>query len=257
MKPFLIVLILLFLIFPTSCDNLDLQKKESAKQPLLVCILFDLSGSTETLRQIYLTAFKQILSPVSDGDTVVVGKITASSITEPEILKETFPRFVPLDPGGRPTDNSYLIKRARAEADKKTTQTKEELLKALERFLFAEKTPRTDIISSLQVAERISKRYKGHNVILVLFSDMAETATYNFYRENLTDVRIDEILKKERVEGRLPDLEGVTVFIVGCGTEGTERFFALRKFWLRYFEECKANLQKKNYGSDYALVHIK
>lgn len=257
MKPFLIILLLFSLIFPTSCDEFNIQKEKGVQQPLLVCVFFDLSGSTKTLRQTYLAAFKQLLSQLSDGDTVVIGKITSSSITEREIIKETLPRFVPLDPGGRLTDNSYLIKKARVKADKKTKEKKEDLLSTVERLLLAEKTPKTDIISSLHVAERIFKTYKAYNIIFIIFSDMAETAAFNLYRENLTDVRIDQILKKERADGRLPDLEGVTVFIVGCGTEGTERFFALRKFWLRYFEECKANLQKKNYGSDYALIQIK
>ncbi len=247
--PKIFFLILLVVLFSLSCEKIKTDDKKI--QQKTVVVLFDLSGSTKDFRSVSFETFKKILSGVTHGDVIVATKITESSIVEPEIpVKEPFPEFVALDKTGRPTDNNFLIKQAKQEVDNKLANKKDEILKIVKDFLFAGNARKTDIMSSLHVAERIFKNYAHDKAILVIFSDMIEDSdVYNFENENLTQKRIEEIIKKEGIRHGMPELSGVKVYVVSAGKLSTDRFFAIQNFWLRYFKECGANLSKENYGS--------
>lgn len=254
------LIILLIPINFISCNKLKTEDKISLKKTIVV--LCDLSESTRSLRNVYLDSFKKVISQIKHGDVIVTAKITDASITEPEIpIKEVFSEFVALDKMGRPTDNPILVEQDRKEADEKLERKKEELVKTAKDTLFAgggeyKKILRTDIMSSLHVAERIFKNYHCDKSILVVLSDMIEDSSeYNFEKENLTDRQIEEIIiKREKTKNRIPDLKDVEVYVVAAGAGGSKRFFAIQSFWLRYFKECGANLSKENYGS--ALINF-
>ncbi|MGQ9569611.1 MAG: hypothetical protein ACUVUQ_01975, partial [Thermodesulfovibrionales bacterium] len=228
-------------------------KKLSRKTVVVLC---DLSESTRNVRGIYLESFKKAISPIGHGDVFVVAKITDSSITEPEIpIEEAHPEFVAKDKMGNPTDNPILVKNAKKEADERLQKRKEELIETAKNLLLGErdkgrKIMHTDIMSSLHIAERIIKNYRRDKPVLVILSDMVEDSSeYNFEREKLTDKRIEQIVQNEKKKNRIPDLNGVKVYIVAAGVRSSKRFFAIQNFWLRYFKECGANLSKENYGS--------
>lgn len=239
-----------------SCKKIETEAKkiitEKGKEPnKTVAVLLDLSGSTRELRNIYLNTFKEILSSISHGDVIVVAEITESSITEPEIpVKEVFPEFVPLVKMGKPTDNEFLIGEAKRKADTNLANKKDEIVKIVEEFIFTRKAIKTDIMSSLHVAEGLFKNYPHDKSILVILSDMIEDSDdYNFERENLTQKRMEEIINKEKTRNRMPELSNVKIYVVSAGALSTEKYFLIRDFWFRYFKECGANLSKENYGS--------
>ncbi|NOZ70000.1 MAG: hypothetical protein GXP46_12340 [Deferribacteres bacterium] len=246
---------LVFFVF-ASCQQTEskLEKivfgKEEKKTSKTVVVLFDLTGSTKKYRSIAFDSFKRVLSSIGHGDVIVAAKITESSITEPEIpLQETFPEFIPLDRMGRPTDNEFLKRAAKEKADNELVDRKKKILEEIRGVFFAGDAKKTDIISSLHVAARIFKAYRRDKSILVILSDMIEdSSVYNFEKENLTEKRIEEIIRKERHRKRIPDLRGVTVYIVPAGDLNTKRYFSVQDFWLSYFKECGASLSKENYG---------
>jgi hypothetical protein len=250
----LFFLILLVFLFSFSCEKIKTEDKKL--QQKTVVVLFDLSGSTKELRNIYLNSFKKILSSITHGDVIVAAKITDSSITEPEIpVKEEFPEFIPRDKMGNPTDNEFLIRKAKKEADVKLANKKDEIVKTIKNFLFRVSTKKTDIMSSLHIAERIFKTYNGDKSILVIMSDMVEESdVYNFKKEKLIQRRIQEIINNEKTKNRLPDLHNVKVYVVAAGAPSAEEYFFIQNFWLKYFKECGANLAKENYGS--ALIQF-
>jgi lysophospholipase L1-like esterase len=133
---------------------------------------------------------------------------------------------------------------------------KEAILNKVKEVLFNEtrEVPSTKIMDALQLAERVFKTHKRDKKILVLFSDMVEESEYyNFKRENLTQKRIEQIISQEKAKGRLPDLSGVKVYVVGAAAGSyekmpSEKIFGLQNFWLRYFKECGADLAKERYG---------
>jgi len=223
-----------------------------------VTVLCDFSESTTNIRKSYFESFKKVVSSINHGDVIIFAKITEASIAEPEIpIKEIFPEFVPKDNSGKPTDNPILMNSSLKKADAERDKKKEMIIEVAEKNIFPESTNknekriiRTDILSSLHLAEKIIKSYKRDKPVLVLLSDMIEDSTeYNFEKENLTDRRIEEIINKERKRNRIPDLKGVKVYVVAASEKGSEKFFAIQNFWLRYFKECGANLSKENYGS--------
>ncbi|RMD59824.1 MAG: hypothetical protein D6828_00965, partial [Nitrospirae bacterium] len=244
-------LILLILIFTLSCEKVEKIVNKEKKPTKTVAVLIDLSGSTKNFRKDAFRTFKKILSSIDHGDVIVVAKITESSISEPEIpIEEAFPEFVPRDNAGNPTDNPFLVKKAKKEADKELAEKKKRILKKLEGFLFSVNAVRTDIMSSLHVASRIFSNYPRDKAILVIISDMIENSgAYNFDRMRLTEKRIEEIINTEKAKNRMPELYGVKVYVVCGGNVTTRKYFNVQQFWMRYFKECGAELSEKNYGS--------
>ena len=231
-----------------SCSKLN--KKTSPFK--IIVVLCDLSESTRNMRNIYFKSFKEIISSIGHGDAIYVVKITESSIEEPEIpIKEVFPEFIPKDKFGNPTDNPLIVKRERKKADEKLRRKKEKCIEDAERLFFSrERILKTDILSSLLVAEKIFKNFPEKKPILVILSDMIEDSSdYNFKKEKLTKERIREIIENEKSKGRLPDLRGVKVYVIGAQARDKEKFFSIQNFWMNYFKECGAILEKKNYGS--------
>lgn len=150
---------------------------------------------------------------------------------------------------GNPTDNPILVKRAKKEADKDPERKKERFIKTVRALLFSKKKAmHTDIMSSLNLAEKIFRTFQRDKSILVIFSDMIEDSSrYNFEREKLTDKRIEEIIREEKIKNRMPYLKDVEVYVVAAASIDPNKFFTIQKFWLRYFKECGADISKENY----------
>lgn len=229
-----------------------------------VVVLVDMSESTVDLRQTYLGTIENIISTATYGDTIVVAKITESSITEPDVpIKEVFPLFVAVNASGQVTDNPMLVEKSRKEADAKLVIRKAEILNKAKNFLMPssgnnKKVMKTDIMGSVSIAENFFKNYKSDEAVLVVLSDMIEDCAnpyYDFYQENLTDIRINEIISEEKKSNRLPDLTGVKVYAVAAGSHDTATFFELQNFWLKYFKDCGADASKDNYSN--TLIKIK
>jgi len=235
---------MLIVLVVFSCGS---PKKKAPPKDTCICILFDLSGSTQKtyVRKAYSKAAKKIMAEVAPGDVLVVGLITEVSLSEPRFCVEyAFHVFKPT------TDNS-LIKRVEKKAFLNAFRvTKDSLMAIIDSTLFDFHTliPRTEIMGALQVASRVFKNYGYKNNDLIIFSDMIEDSQYyNFKLENLDRRRIRQIIKREKRRGRLPDLVGVHIYVVGAYEEG--RYQSLRTFWQAYFESSGAAFKPKNYGT--------
>jgi len=237
--PFIIMLLLLSLFYQGSVQS------PPAKA---VMVLLDMSESTRLphMREAYVLAFGEILTKLAPGDTLVVGLITDKSVAELNLLiKEDFTK----------ENNSLygLLKKmveedAAVEFDKK----KDGLLKKVEAVLADQnrKIIKTDLMSSFQVGDRVLKGCGQPKKILIVLSDMLEDSdAYNFETEILSDERISHILANEKKRCRIPDLTGVHVYVAGAAASNMDHYYSVMNFWLAYFKECGAILQKKDYGS--------
>lgn len=259
MKRLAILICILFAVGTGAFGCAALSKKTQKQPTKSIVVLVDLSISTAPVRPVYASSFEKILESVGHGDAVTAAKITDSSITEPEIpVNKEFPPFVALDSTGKPTDNQLLVEKAKKEADQRILQEKKLLLSSFRGFVNpqvntagkAVGTPRTDIMSSLIVAQNVFKSQKRDNNVLVIMSDMVEdSVNYSFPKEKLTDDRIAEIINNEKANGRLPDLSGVKVYVVAAGSKDSNQFLQVRKFWLRYLKEAGAIINEENYGN--------
>jgi len=235
------------LIAATSLIFLSCQKTESLKEySKTVFVLVDYSESARNARQDYIDSFKKIISQIKLGDHLFIWKITELSEMESKpLIDEDFP-FPPS------AKNEFYMKQAIARAGKEMKVKLEEIEKKMEAFLNSgeQLSTKTAILGSLQVAERVFKKGRKDKSVLVIMSDMIEDSSdYNFEREKLTDKRIAEIIAKGKAKKRLPDLNGVKIYVAGARASAREQFYNIQNFWLKYFKECGANLSKENYGS--------
>ncbi len=243
MKNCIIVLALIFIILSFSACKKTEQPQKPSKT---IVVLIDYSESVKDARQDYSDAFKKILPKIKLGDYLFLWKITELSEMEPKpLIDEDFP--IPLQ--GK---NEYYTKRAIEEAEKEMKMKLDSIGKKVDIFLNSQEqlSKKTAILGSLQIAEKVFKKDRKDKALLVIMSDMIEDSSeYNFETEKLSDKRISEIIANEKRRGRLPDLNGVEVYVVGAKAPSREQFYNIQNFWLRYFKECGANLSKENYGS--------
>jgi len=236
-------------MLPLIAHLLSCQTADDNPPAKVVCLLFDFSESTnfEKTRKIYADNFRAILSKINPGDEVTAATITEMSVAEPElIVKSAFEVF-------HPTSDNLFIKRAEQDDfENKIKAAKDSLCLAVDSALMntTRKIMRTDIMSSLHVAERIFKASHRPKKILVIMSDMIEDSeSYNFEKDDLSSQRIDQISEMEKQRGRTPDLTGVKIYAIGATAKSKEKFFRIRDFWLNYFHSCGADLANENYGS--------
>lgn len=208
-----------------------------------VVVLFDISGSTldPAIREQYRNDFMKITDPkhaLMPGDAIAADLIADSSSAG-----STLPINEELEDYSWDT-NTIKVKKANREMLKKIMENADVILKS------NQKTKNTDILSSLQIAERVFKTYNKERNVLVIMSDMVEDSqNYNFEKEKLTDKRITEIIAKERKAGRLPDLKNVQVYAIKNATAQSKLDHgAIQNFWLRYFQETGARIDKAHYG---------
>lgn len=223
------------------------QPKSDGLPHKIVCVLVDLSESTHKseIRQCYLKNLKIILNKMNPGDALVVHAITEKSIAELDfIVQREFSTFHPS------TDNVLIRRKELAEFNQKQLAIKDSLVVILNTALLqpSRKILHTDIMSSLHMGARIAKSYAQPGKILIFFSDMIEDSPkYNFAREKLTEHRIHQIIATEKT--RMPDLNGVKIYVIGATPGSSEQFFRIQDFWLAYFQACGASLALKDYGA--------
>jgi hypothetical protein len=239
---------LLFCLCIFGFCRADIQPRSSK----VVCTLVDFSLSTATpeVRNTYLKSIRKIFFKMNYGDTLFVNAITDKSVLELEpILEYKFPIF-------SPTTDNLLGRRNQIKNAKIRLQAIKDSLYNVADSAIAKSNRhiiRTNIMSSLHVAQRIFKKHQCKK-ILVIFSDMIEDSdSYNFETMQLTPLKIDQIIHQESSNGRLPDLSKVHIYIAGVGV-GTasiskEKYFQIKNFWMKYFSACGSGILEENFGS--------
>jgi len=233
--------ILISCIFGLLFAGCGLKKQEEK----CIFVLFDVSGSTLASRQQYYQDFQKVLNKIKGGDRLIADLITENPLSQSVFpINEKIPKYSIFFPGG---PDEYRTR---------TIQQKTNILNKAKKLVFnSTGRQKTKILDSLRLAERVFKTYKEPKKELIIFSDMIEESEYyNFITMKLSDKEIEQIIEKERKreETGLPDLCGAKVYVV-TGTYSknitTKKILNIKKFWLRYFKECGADLTKERYGS--------
>lgn len=228
-----------------SCNNKDTVQRPNK----VVCVLFDLSESTNTpdIRKVYLDKFKMILGSMHSGDVLEAALITEKSLSELDLsINCVFPVIEPF------TDTDLAERIAKTQTDSIITFKIDSILAVADSILFKpkRKITNTEIISSLQIAERVFKSFTQPRKILVIFSDMIEDSRlYNFEREILKPERINKIIKTEKDKNQIPDLKDVKVYVAGASHPNSETYNMIKNFWFEYLKACGANIEAQNYGA--------
>lgn len=250
MKKYYLIVSILSISFLISCNGNEVRKDNTK----VVCILFDLSETTNTpdIRKNYIDKFRFVLNSMKPGDAIEAALITEKSLSELDLsINCEFPIIEPL------TDTELAKRMAKMQMDSLLTFKKDSILSVADSILFKPKRKilYTEIMSSLQIADRIFKSFNQPRKILIIFSDMIEDSyKYNFEKENLTDERISKIIKTETEKKLIPELKQVKVYVAGASHINSERYNMIKNFWFEYFRSCNADLSSQNYGA--ALIRF-
>lgn len=215
----------------------------------VVCVLFDLSETTNKpeIRNNYIEKFKVVLNKMHPGDAIEAALITEKSLAELDIsINCEFPLIKPI------TDTDLAVSISKSISDSLLKIKRDSLILVADSILLKpkRKIPDTEIIASLQIAERIFKSFSQTRKILVVFSDMIEDSRYySFNNENLSDERVKNIIRTEKASNRLPDLSNVKVYIAGASHQDIKKYNQIKDFWFEYFKSCNAKLAIENYGA--------
>jgi hypothetical protein len=208
------------------------------KPARVLAVLVDMSGSTNKARRtVYRNAFEKIFQNLQNGDRIVVGTITGRSYID-----------------FKPTVDAEIPKRSiwdnRIAYEQNLTKTKKNIKASVEKLLSARRgTPRTEIINSLNIADKIFHNEKERQKILIVLSDMIQDSReYNFDRVKITNAYTNKIIKARKKQNLLPDLKTVKVYVAGASASDSKKFRSIEKFWNRYFIATGADFSLQRYG---------
>ena len=214
-----------------------------------IAVVADLTGSTIPFRGLYEKSIDEILNQIHHGDSIVMIKVTEASLSDAEIpAKLSTDKFV------CSTSNSLICKAEKQKADRRLSAKKTDFSAAVKAELYPSdkdkrSAPSTDLMSSLSLAEKRLNQMERSRRILIILSDMVEETTlYNFEQMILTDAVIKNIIETEKKEKRLPDLDGVTVYVVGAAGVNSDKFRQLQKFWVQYIKAAGAEMETSDYS---------
>lgn len=104
----------------------------------------------------------------------------------------------------------------------------------------------TDILSTFfDVAEEV-RAFPNHRTTVVVFSDMMQ-ATDEINMEGLIRMPPASWVSERTSQGRLPDLSGACIVVVGARTD-TAAGQRVKDFWEEYFEATGATFHDRNYS---------
>ncbi len=213
-----------------------------------VVVLADVSGSVRDREAIatYEDGFQKIVGKLGPGDVLVAGWITARSESEARLpINEVMPEVE------KTVDNELVKEAARTRAARALAAKRPELIQRFDSLLEApaQGSRNTDILGALDLAQRIFASYPRPARALVLLSDMVqESPGLNLKGRDLGRRACSTLIRRLQKQGRIPELTGVQVWVVGARSGNAARFREIRAFWMELFKTAGATLTEANYG---------
>ena len=239
LKIFCVVVLSAIMLLSALGNNADAfwKKGKDKNGPRVIAVFVDMSGSTNQARRtVYRNAFEKVYENLQQGDRIIVGTITGRSYID---FKPVVDVEIP--------KQSIWVNRIKFEQDlaktKKAVQTEVEKLLSRKRG-----TPHTEIINSLNIADKIFHNEKRHKILIILSDMIQDSKEYNFDRVKVTDAYTTNIIKDRQKQNLIPDLEAVKVYVAGASAPDSKKFRSIEKFWNRYFVAAGADFSLHRYG---------
>lgn len=205
-------------------------------------VFVDTSKSTLYDRDNYSNELDTLVNQVKAGDHFLVGTIHGKTmINFVPVINITVPSYNPI------FDNEL------AYAD--TFAATRKLLKASIDGLMATpgQSDKTEILDCFKMAEDRFKSWQSKKT-LVIFSDMLECSNNMDLEKQVPDSAfIEKKLRQLEKEGRIAQLPGVEIIIVGAGGNGTRdsnHYLAVEKFWYAYIAKTGGKLVSYSHALD-------
>lgn len=216
------------LIF-TSCHIFEDISVDSKR---VIVVLLDLSGSTLKARDDYIKPIEKIFSSLSYGDYISI--LLVDSRSELQVS----PLFEDSIPAIKAKNKFYLNLTLDIDSlDLIKANMLNRFMKVFNNSLKGMASKNTRIMGAIYAASKILLSFEKEK-ILVIISDMIEDSEYNLI--NLKEEDFERVIKKEFKSGRIPNLNGVTVYIVTVGLDSAGEFYRLMNFWEKYFKMANA-----------------
>jgi hypothetical protein len=200
-------------------------------------VLVDISRTVSTVdSSLYSASFAAILRGLHPGDRLVIARISDRSIANFQL------------------DADIILPRTGVELDEKEAQDSLLVLarSAFSGLLREARAPESNILDALSVAHEVFEHDSTRKIhVIYLLSDMLhEAGDLNLRTSKVDSVLAAKVIRQRRLAGALPNLKGVRIWVAGAGgnSKGSEKFFGLRDFWLRYFRETGATSDASMYG---------
>lgn len=207
------------------------------KQPRVMAVFVDMSGSTNRARRtLYRNAFEKIYQNLQQGDRIIVGTITGRSYID----------FKPVVDAEIPKQSLWVN---RISYEQNMAKTKKDIQTEVEKLLSRKRgTPRTEIINSLNIADKIFHNEKRQKILIILSDMVQDSKEYNFERVKVTNQYTAQIIRKRQEQNLIPKLDSVKVYVAGASAADPKKFRSIEKFWNRYFAACGADFSLHRYG---------
>lgn len=234
----LTALVAVLLALPVAgCGGGAAEEEEKEPPPELAIFVYDRSGSMpdyQLERAQELTA-KEVRE-LDHGDRIVAMELLEASLDEPP---RRWSQRVPEREYPDMEVDSDSVARARFLRDARIY---------LQKFTDPESrepSRGTDILSTLHDVAADLRAHEDHRATLYLFSDMLQANPDLNFEDPVVEPPTDWV-EEAASEGRLPDLRGLCVVVVGARTD-SEKGQAVKEFWRRYFEATGATLSDRTY----------
>ena len=207
------------------------------KQPRVMAVFVDMSGSTNRARRtLYRTAFEKIYQNLQQGDRIIVGTITGRSYID----------FKPVVDAEIPKQSLWVN---RISYEQNMAKTKKDIQTEVEKLLSRRRgTPHTEIINSLNIADKIFHNEKRQKILIILSDMIQDSKEYNFERVKVTNQYTSQIIRKRQKQNLIPKLDSVKVYVAGASAADPKKFRSIERFWNRYFLACGADFSLHRYG---------
>ena len=227
------------MLLSSMAQNADafLKIGQDKKEPRVIAVFVDMSGSTNQARRtVYRNAFEKIYENLQQGDRIIVGTITGRSYID----------FKPAVDADIPKQSIWVN---RISFEQNLAKTKKDIQTQVEKLLSAKRgTPRTEIINSLNIADKIFHNEKRQKILIVLSDMIQDSKEYNFDRAKVTNKYITKIIRDRQKQNLIPKLNDVKVYVAGASAADSKKFRSIEKFWNRYFVTCGADFSLHRYG---------
>jgi hypothetical protein len=214
-------------------------------------VLVDLSKSTESDREFYTAAYRDIVDAVGYGDSFVVYDIGQNSVVKGRKLVDEA-----IMEAEEPNEE---IDEIAAEAQRKVWEKKhpiadvraplmdEAVLSDIEQTVIR---GGSDIFGALKLAQRQFALTEASPRLVIMSDMIAKNEQIKMDSREFVSGDFDDAawLAAHNGSDYIPSLDGAKVLVVGAGGSNEKHAENIRAFWMAYFPETGASLDEDAYG---------
>lgn len=238
-------------LLATACF---VSSKKAASQGKGIVVFVDFSQSIRgENRGLIERDFAELIVPsLSAGDRILIAPINERTLTNfHPLLDETFPSKPEFNGW---LDNTLQYNRAVEAVESQVDQLREEIAERVPGVLVkGGSSQKTDIFSSLVMAEKLFDRELRRKVLILMSDMIADYPPYRFDRIAWSAEKSEEILSELEKEALIPDLSGVCVYVSGVSAGSAQLAAQIGDFWQAYFARTNADLDPSRYA--HVLLH--